>query len=77
MARRSLHDAKPLLVPGAVLVLAAVVVVVLVDGLWGTAIALGLAGIGLVLLVESAFLAVGRSEDRERAGRGNGQLGGL
>ena len=67
MARRSLHDAAPLLAPGLALLAAALVVGLVVDGLWGAAIALGLAGVGLVLLVESAFLAVGRSEDRERA----------
>jgi ABC-type transport system involved in cytochrome bd biosynthesis fused ATPase/permease subunit len=50
----------------ACIVLAVVVALVTTSDL-GTAVAITLGGTAFVLVVSSAFYAVGRSEDRERA----------
>ena len=40
------------------------------DRVWLTATGVAVAGIGTVVGVSAAFWAIGRSEDREREGRG-------
>jgi hypothetical protein len=61
-----LRLARRLLIPATCLAVTAVVVLLLIKGTVGVAIGLGLAGIAGVLAIESAFLAVGRSEDLDR-----------
>jgi hypothetical protein len=58
--------ARLLLIAGGLLV-AAVAVALAADGTAATAVALALLGFAGVLVTSAAFLAVGRSEDAQRA----------
>jgi hypothetical protein len=59
---------KALIAATVALALAAIAVLVFVGGSTGQAVAFALFGVACVLAVSLVFLAVGRSEDEERAG---------
>jgi hypothetical protein len=56
-----------LVIAGLVLLVGGCVLAAIATGTLGDAIGITVAGIGAVLLVSAAFLAIGLSEDRDRA----------